>query len=719
MPQYTDNYGLIKPYETENYDVEVQNSNMDKIDAKIKAVEDGLVDLGNELESHKAEYTSNRQQDQLKIAKVEKELNDYKATMQQVNINQEPKQKATGYGVISLPPNAAEGQVSGVKLKGQTATNMIKNGDFKDGAEKWVFHYSTYSFSNEIFNLIGDGNAPGVTMYQTTGIKCVENKQVFIRAIVKPKNEDIIEVRLQIRGSDNGNLNADVLNSYTVNQLYTLRGIVTINSNLAGNIRPAIVCVYPDAETANGKEIEVHEVFALDLTALGLEDKTADEINEMFPHYFEDTKSTIGAVRIKSVGKNLANLKEMSKSENVDVVYENGKTYLTWRNDSSIQQHSILKGKFLPNTQYTFKGYFHNVERNNSLRGGLRVKYTDGTSQVIKTADHNLATDFNFVSDPNKTIDCLTGTWQYGALTYLHMDTLQIEKGDTATSYEPYRESNAYVIAKDEEGNILELRSLPNGTKDEIDITQGKLIKRISDEYTIKATDIGSLNRDLTNVDQVSVILPPDFVKSHGMGKFKSELREVDRNDRDNITSIGALSNFGDGTLRYIIEKGTTLEQAKQQLVGITLIYQLAEPVEIPIQVSGTLTSYPNGTIYIERILPDAGVYTDKITILHQDAPIKRLDKLSKVDFMTGIETELDISQAEISEDKLSFTHPELNAGDIVFFEYEYDVESTEGETEVEFYDSRYVVKDDVTGKFYKWNVKVSNGTPTIEVVEV
>jgi hypothetical protein len=72
-----------------------------------------------------------------------------------------------------------------------------------------------------------------------------------------------------------------------------------------------------------------------------------------------------------------------------------------------------------------------------------------------------------------------------------------------------------------------------------------------------------------------------------------------------------------------------------------------------------------------------------------------------------------------IAEDKLSFTHPDLSEGDIVFFEYEYDVESTEGETEVEYYDSRYVIKDSVTDKFYKWNVKVANGTPTIEVVEV
>jgi len=30
---------------------------------------------------------------------------------------------------------------------------------------------------------------------------------------------------------------------------------------------------------------------------------------------------------------------------------------------------------------------------------------------------------------------------------------------------------------------------------------------------------------------------------------------------------------------------------------------------------------------------------------------------------------------------------------------------------EVEFYDSRYVVKDTETGKFYKWNIVVANGT--------
>lgn len=105
--------------------------------------------------------------------------------------------------------------------------------------------------------------------------------------------------------------------------------------------------------------------------------------------------------------------------------------------------------------------------------------------------------------------------------------------------------------------------------------------------------------------------------------------------------------------------------------------------------------------------------------VLHQDLPIKAIENVSKVDFMTGIEVPLDVSEVEIDESGLSFTHPDLSEGDIVFFEYEYDLESTQGETEIEYYDSRYTIKDSVTDKFYKWNVTVADGVPSIELVEV
>ena len=119
------------------------------------------------------------------------------------------------------------------------------------------------------------------------------------------------------------------------------------------------------------------------------------------------------------------------------------------------------------------------------------------------------------------------------------------------------------------------------------------------------------------------------------------------------------------------------LTSAGNYFEGATLIYQLAEPVEIPVQVSGTLLSYPSGTVYVENVVADAGLYSDGITVLHQDLPIKSIEKISKIDYETGLETILDASKAVIASDELSFTHPDIKDGDIVFFIYEYDREST------------------------------------------
>lgn len=132
-----------------------------------------------------------------------------------------------------------------------------------------------------------------------------------------------------------------------------------------------------------------------------------------------------------------------------------------------------------------------------------------------------------------------------------------------------------------------------------------------------------------------------------------------------------------------------------------------------------SLMSCPNGTIYVEPAVADAGIYTDRMSILHQNLPIRQLKKLSKIDFSTGVETELDMSQAVIAENKLSFMHPELFEGDIVFFVYEYDSKSTIPEIEAEYYDSRYVKKDAVTNKFYRWDLVVSNGQWDIALTEV
>ncbi len=263
-----------------------------------------------------------------------------------------------------------------------------------------------------------------------------------------------------------------------------------------------------------------------------------------------------------------------------------------------------------------------------------------------------------------------------------------------------------------------------SNTKDEIRVSDGKLIKKIK-EYVLQSSDITQIG-NLTNVSYALIAKPTD-AKTYGYTTSYATDANVYLEGftpsafADDVTKTYTMYNSTTTEIGLIVPKGiyANLTEARAALTGKTLIYQLAEPIEIPIQVSGNLIGHPSGTVYVEKVLPDAGIYKDGFTVQYPNAPIQSIDKLIKYDFATGIETVLDGSKAEISQDGLSLTHPDLENGDMIFFDYHYDIESTEGEIEIEYYDSRYIVQDDVTGKYYKWNIKVSNGTPTVDLTEV
>jgi len=390
-------------------------------------------------------------------------------------------------------------------------------------------------------------------------------------------------------------------------------------------------------------------------------------------------KSTLSAMRLKSVGKNLFDKGNIQKytAEKIQVIDGKNVVELNGQYNKKIS----IRGVFKQNTQYTITAIGKRPDNSTIAAGGWLIKYTDGISFGGSRSWGATWKADTITSKIGKTIQSIETTNAGNGAHRTHiidLSSIQLEEGTTATPYEPYKESVAYITAKDESGNILELRSLPNGTKDEIRVSENKLIKRIGDK---------------TNVASGTVI---DYSDMADNGTYYAW------ND-DGETETGV--------------KGDTLG-----IDATELIYQLAMPVETPVQVSGTLVSYPSGTVYIEPYVADAGIYTDKMTVLHQDLPIKVLEKLSKIDFTTGLETELDVSDAVIAENKLSFTHPDLVDGDIVFFTYEYDRESTEGETEIEYYDSRYVIKGE-DDKFYQWEIeaKLVEGviTPSIKLVEV
>ncbi|NLX80043.1 MAG: hypothetical protein GXZ03_00535, partial [Proteiniphilum sp.] len=223
--------------------------------------------------------------------------------------------------------------------------------------------------------------------------------------------------------------------------------------------------------------------------------------------------------------------------------------------------------------------------------------------------------------------------------------------------------STAYVVAKDEEGKIAELRSLPNGVKDEVRVSDKKLIKRVSN---ITPVQTASLYPAGDTVDYYGVMIEGVNILG-GVGTFKMfNYNEVEVTASYNIfinANYRIVRAPQSGNLYFKIPKNEIegmldADKVTQWLLSnsIALTYQLATPIEIPIQTSGSLVSYPSGTVYIEPYVADAGIYADKMEVLYSDLPIKALEKISKVDFDTGLETELDITAAVIAEDKLSFT---------------------------------------------------------------
>ncbi len=649
--KYTQNYNFRKPEDTDPADIQDLNYNADVIDSKLKEIEDweaahlqasnphsitpaligaetptGAQQKANQAETNAKSYadtvansalnnakdyadgvleSANSRTDQvasdlsqklnetrIKVLDVEQDVSNISKVLTNLNPNQEAKQSVSGYGIIGLPKNAANGQIS-VVVKGLTATNLINGRG--DNLEGWTNITGDLTIEDNFFKYIGgaikkrdsypiqvrQGDKLYLSyFYKTTGTpNCNHSFRLFL-------GETQIQVIDYLFATEN------------VNKELTRFSLVFECQGDADNI-----AFRPSGRTSETGHWYFKHIMLINLTqTFGAgNEPTKEECDQIFANYFDGTKSTVCGFRIRSV------------------------------------------------------------------------------------------------------------------------------------SQDESQESAAYVLAKDAEGKIVELRSLPNGTKDEISLANGKMIKRVgrskdfSDVVWYESSEYHTENfygmyarfEDL-NVDlgeKLLANLSHHIINYPGVGGTGVDMSITDNYLYRNNHLQSLFLKLPKSAYADIWTLAETHAWFRQKQV--TLIYQLAEPVEIPIKVSGNIVSYPSGTIYIERAVPDAGIYTDKTTVLHQDLPIKALEKISKVDFDTGLETELDITAAVIAEDKLSFTHPDLEAGDIVFFVYEYDRESTVGETEIEYYDSRYVIKDSVTGKFYKWHIAVADGVPSIELVEV
>ncbi|NLY81153.1 MAG: hypothetical protein GX078_00040, partial [Clostridiales bacterium] len=586
-----------------------------------------LEDIEENVSRLDADFISYKDNITLKTSKIEKELNDYKATMQQVNINQEPKQKATGYGVISLPPNAAEGQVS-VKTFGETRTNLLTQNQsmLNEDITGWQGNYTTISRTTSHF-LFGDASLlciPDSTGYSrgfyaspTYRPSVTSGKEYTLSAFLKKVTGDVIDIILRIswRDSDGAEISSIISPPLTLTESWnrlSMTGVAPV-----GAVKASI-----SIWTSN--EVTPNEQWVAD----GIMLEQSGELQSFISG--GDPKSTISAMRIKSAGKNLFDNGGISHTQ-IGLTYKTNGNYIevNGTRGAGMNVANIKKVDFtlLPGT-YTlslrmvggtienignFEGFYFGI---NSSTSAHRT-----TPPAIKNIGEVGKRTFTIV-EPLKvtTFDITPGYGTgIGAVFKNILLECQLERNDDATPYEPYTESNMYLP------NVEELRSLPNGTKDEIRVNEGKLIKRTK-KYILQASDITGFNTSRANVDTISVSITSMTGIVENQEGVSQSVFHIDGFAPSNLASVPDDSKYvgqyiysrsiSGSILALIVEKGkySSIAEVRADLAGTTLIYQLAEPVEIPVQVSGTLLSYPSGTVYVENVVADAGLYSDGIT---------------------------------------------------------------------------------------------------------
>jgi hypothetical protein len=213
---------------------------------------------------------------------------------------------------------------------------------------------------------------------------------------------------------------------------------------------------------------------------------------------------------------------------------------------------------------------------------------------------------------------------------------LQLEQGSIATPYEPHIENVSYAKAVNPDtGEVMQFRSLPNGVKDEFDVTGGKVIQRIG----VK-----------TSVPSGTVINYADMATG---GQF--------------------VAYDADGQVVQTGIKGDTLTADATQLN-----YQLATPIEIPAEVVGEARVYPGGSV---EVTPCAWGYLTQATQTITDAahPLKAIRAVYRYEYTAsgGLRAVDVTADATIEENKTDISLANYDSSKTYFYDVDIDESST------------------------------------------
>lgn len=479
-----------------------------------------------------------------KITNLEKEI----CTMETVQI-------AESYNsAISIPSTAEKGKLD-VSLKGLSAVNLPKNGNFVD-TSNWLQYGGLASFTVANNEATCKANTQYGSIYNI--LKTVVGNKYYAKADVKA-TANSISIGFSDKAFHSGS-----------GKYESLSIILTATSTTEW-------FVIGDGRSSGWDNFYVKNVLCIDLTALDLAIKTKLDCDYMFPTWFDGLQGSTD-IKVKSVGKNLFD-GQIIDGKYLEVGYGTVSDNLT---RSYAPSYITIK----KSTQYHFKS-------NYLTPLGYYIFFYDTNKKYI--SEIPITNDSNFTTPENARFIRWMVSGNAGNLN-VNNTLIQLEEGTTATPYEPYKESISTYKTLD--GKPLILHRLPNGVCDEV-TTDGKLIKRIG-EYTSISDVVGAYNnypdydmwylRDIgvVNIESALVVTP-----NQGILRYFAD-------DTWGALNVNTFRKNGTSGVALRVAKGTYTDLASAQIgfAGTKIIYQLATPEVLDTNAT-PLVAEPNGTVFV------------------------------------------------------------------------------------------------------------------------
>ena len=328
-------------------------------------------------------------------------------------------------------PTYFEGIQSVGNYAGAPITNIVQNGDFRDGITGWI-NANGISITLDTSDSILKITTTAICQGAFQDINAISNHKYYVNGTMGANS------KLQLKQFDTQG--KEWRTTETSSSLMVTTGS-TINK-----IRIFLTNGY----TATGT-FTFGNIRCIDLTStFGEGNEPSQEWCDSNIDFFNGTTKTTDKIEVLSTGKNLWNGDFSLSTMNGDFTYNKDGGYsvttaYAWGGFNAF----VYKGTLKPSTQYVFS------YEGDKIDGWITMKY--GNTQEDGIVENRRYKQY--------TTDTQGRLGMY--LTYKNAGTYKVlnpmlEEGSTATPYEPYREHKVDISLQEP------LRGLPNGARDSI-----------------------------------------------------------------------------------------------------------------------------------------------------------------------------------------------------------------------------------------------------------